>query len=249
MIDTRLNDAMAEANRSLRAIQAELRALDAADADDVLHRIDLKLRDAYLIVDAIARYLVLQRAPVYDDYSPIEAMRQYSAEFRAVKSDGLDSVHGDRAKTMQCLKLLRENVNLQHGASLMLALLLEEGEPRIHFGVSGDGELRNTLRIEPLFEIPFEELERFWAAATNGGAIESAGGELVLYLDGDEPIRPLAGDVNRAAETMGRAARRLMAWRGASGMHEPGLVGAEESLKLYRDSVDKALAFVEDASR
>jgi hypothetical protein len=229
--------------------------LDGASGEDLEHafpELDTMLRDTYFELEALRRYLTLFRSPLYEDYDPLEALGRYNAELlekAECHGDAPPPLHGDPLQMVECIRLVRENIVMDPGTRLMVAVFLNSESPRIAVGVSGGGRLRDTFLIGPQLEVSVDELHGAWASATDGGGIDRDGETLSLHFQGEQPV-PARGKASGAAwSPAARAAKRLQPWRAATGMYEPGLASPVEARTLYLKSIAHALADLDEVSR
>jgi len=248
MLDSQLASALTSLIRRLRHTLHELEGIEPAQID--FAGLDLALRSAFLDAEAIRRYIDLHRPAVYAAYDPLETLERYSAQLLSgarCEHKELVRLVGDAAQMVECVKLVRENIEMNQGAHMMVAVFLDSEHPRIAIGVEGMGRLVSPLKLGDLFALSLEDFQGCWAAACQGGYIERDGQTVSLHLEGDAPIPQRDERLARAMEPISKAARRLLSWRGATGMDEPAMASAEESKHLYTKAAESALEYAEEA--
>ena len=238
---------------SLIDIGAELERRSAHELGDILGDVDRKLRDAYLVAERCRRLLAIHKAPDLTDYNPVEILRQHSGELGVTLATpgsvkAVRMVHGDPDAVLESVRLFRDNITLGAGGSIHTEIAAGEGVPRVAVRLEGEGRIPEALRFDRVYPLDLDTWGNLWKAATNGGHIGLNEEGAVFYLSGDRQVPPSLEGLSGPCLAMRRLARRLQSWRGAAGHHEPGLISDDEAQFVYRDTVQAALRYIDEAA-
>jgi hypothetical protein len=238
--------ALQQAEDILISVGALLSRTTEAALEDMVPEADLKLRDAYRLGEALQRWFLLHRAPAPDRYDPRDLPRMLSGTLQLGNllppEEGAPTCEGDLAQVVTCLKLLAENVSLE-GDGVFRAALQAESPSSVLVTLDGEGRLPEVLVFEGVLSMAWVDFESCWARSTSGGTVDRAGARLLLGLEGGGPdyLAPPAA-MAQAWKCAVRLSRRLRAWRGAMGLHEPGMVSPAEMRSLYAETIRQSLS-------
>jgi hypothetical protein len=247
-----LHDWLEKPRDLLVEVGAVLQRSNEDDVPDIVPEMDLKLRDAYFTANACKRLLTVLRRAEPGDYDPVKTLRELA--FQNVLKD-VDAqapemyrlIEGDAPQVVECVRLVMENVRLDSGSRLNVQVTPEVGNARVVFRVHGSGTLPETIDVEGLHQFTIDEFADCWIDATAGGHIAMNEEGVILYLEGDRARPLLRQNLSAPLKAMNNMARRLRAWRGTVGNYEPGLVSHAEVLTIYRETVDRCLADLDQA--
>lgn len=227
--------------------------LDVKDPQELDHRVpelDSHLRDAFHLLEDCRRYLTLYREPEYEEYDLAKIVRKGAEQpgpLFNIDPNKPCFVEGDPEQTMGCLRLIRDSARLTAGQSLSADLYREESLPYIVVRAAGGFELPEVFAIRPGLDVSRVALAERWAAATRGGEIEFIPDGLLLGLNGPLPAPESSEALTRLVTPVRRAGEILRAWRGASGLYEPGYASLEDVARLYEKAVTEALGCIDQA--
>jgi hypothetical protein len=239
----RLRDALAQALDQLEQAQTALTNASGA-SEGLFHELDRSMRWAAELAEASRRFALLFRPPRTAPYDAAALLRILSGQVPAlaVEQQGppRDVEEGDQAQILECVKLLVDNARLNVGDSFNFAAVLEGDAP--HYALvfsSPAGSWADPLRLRNLMDLSRNEFSDVWTNATGGGYATWMPDGVQLFLQGDAPQTAADEAFHHAGAALDKTRRHLRPWCGSAASEE-GLVGEEESRRLYEQSARRA---------
>lgn len=223
--------------------------VDRIDAiEEVGGAVDRNLREAFGALDGLRSYLTLFRPSSYETYDVLTFVRRIGAHrvpvHDSLTPSGASEFKGDTEQIAVCLKAVWNTLTRGRAEWMSTRVYIEGSRSRFEISAGRDAAECAQFTVAAPLSLSVVEFGLCWALATCGGRFRTGSGVVEAFVRGDVDLPLLDPRAASIAPLVRTAARTLSPWRGAIGHYEEGLVGVDDTARIYRGTIERALVAV-----